>query len=371
MNRPQFRFVALVLLVITGTALAGLDNEVTRLRVQLDLVDGAHIIGVPGIESIPFRTSYAKMDIPLRQVRVLKMDADHETAAVELVKGDRLKGVMNLETLKLETLFGKVTIGVEHIRELRISPAGQGPMEGLIAWYDFSDGAALDRSTSGNHGIIHGAKPISGLAKRESQAMVFDGRSSWIEVPSKPIYNSISEISIALWICPIDDKRTERGSYSIISKQPSGQLCDQHGPTTSNHAGLFDLEMNARNDSGPSQLGQLFFSSQVSPGMCSEGHKARMKPLQMGKWHHVAVTASRVENRFRFYVDGKKVDEVTAGQIDVGRILSQPNNEPVRIGKRKDADFDRFYFCGGMDDIRIYNRVLTDREIADVCEAGK
>jgi hypothetical protein len=59
-------------------------------------------------------------------------------------------------------------------------------------------------------------------------------------------------------------------------------------------------------------------------------------------------------------------------QIETGRILSQPNKEPLRIGKRKDADFapgSNNYFNGSLDEIRIYNRVLTEDEIRRIKEA--
>jgi hypothetical protein len=307
------------------------------------------------------------MDIPLNQIVQIKIEGDHETASLKLHNGDRLHGVSNLGPLKLETVFGKISVGSEHIRELRTLIPGLGPEEGLIAWYCFDDGSAHDSSDFGNHGVVHGAKPAPDRNQRPDHAMSFNGKTSWIEVPSSPVYEALAEISVALWVCPSDDQREERASYSLVSKQPSGSLSQQHGPTTSNHGGLFDLEMNVNNG-----LGQLYFSSQVSPGMCSEGHIARMQPMPMGQWHHVVVTASKTENRVRVYVDGEKVDDVVlSSQIQVGHILSQPNNEPLRIGKRKDADFNRFYFCGSMDEIRIYNRVLSDREVEQVREARK
>lgn len=365
MNRLRYIFASAII-AIANVVLGGETETNEVLRVVLNLSDGSRIIGTPDIEFVPVETAYAKINVPLRQILAIKMEADHERASFDLMNGDKLKGVINIGPLKVVTIFGKASVGVEHIRELRTLVPGVGPVEGLIAWYRFHDGTAHDSSSFRNHGVVHGAKPAPDRNQRADHAMSFDGKRSWIEVPSSAVYDSIAEISIALWVCPVDDQREERTSYSLVSKQPSGSLSQQHGPTTSNHGGLFDLEMNV-NDG----CGQVYFSSQVSPGMCSEGHNARMQPLPMGRWHHVAVTASKAENRVKVYVDGRKVDDVVlSSQVQVGHILSQPNKEPLRIGKRKDGDFNRFYFCGSMDDIRIYNRVLSDLEVEQVCGTG-
>jgi len=93
---------------------------VTPLRLAIDLVDGSHVIGVPRIKSIPVQTAYAKMDIPLKQVRSITIENDHEGASFELQNGDKLKGILDLKPLELETIFGKVSISIEHVQSLRI-----------------------------------------------------------------------------------------------------------------------------------------------------------------------------------------------------------------------------------------------------------
>lgn len=243
---------------------------------------------------------------------------------------------------------------------MRLRPARSvPPAEGLIALYNFEGGTAQDSSGYGNDGILHGVVPAPDRHGRANCAMYFNGTNAWIEVLSSALYDSLDEISLALWVRPIDD---ERGGIeqNLISKQPSGQLSPIHSPATSNHGGLFDLNLCMAEGKG-----QVFFSSQVLPNMTSEGHVARMPPLPANQWQHLAVTVSRAENRVRVYVNGVKADDmVYTEQTRFGHILSQPNNEPIRIGKRKDADFGRRFFCGWMADVRIYNRVLRDVEVA-------
>jgi len=235
--------------------------------------------------------------------------------------------------------------------------------ERLIAEYTFNDGTACDSSGGGNHGIVHHAKPALDRRARPNRAMSFNGQNAWIEIPSTPVYDTLSEITIAFWMCPQKGTKGEHVAGSLLTKQPSGYLSKSHNAYSSNHGGLFDLSLCLHEDAL-----KLYFSSQLSPAMCSEGHIANMASLTYGTWHHVVITAKRDKNRVGFYVDGKMVDDLVYTQhTSVGHILSQPNQEPLRIGKRKDADFiPTLHFLGSMDDIRIYNRALDDTEVQQI-----
>jgi hypothetical protein len=338
------------------------------LKVLLELADGSRVIGTPGVEAVAVQTPYAKVSLPLKYILSITMEADRETASFVMKNGDKLTGVMTLGPIPLTTVFGQVTVAVEHIWQLAVMTGGNdgGTRNGLIAWYTFDDGTAKDTSEFGNHGIAHDVHPAPDRFKRMDAALAFDGRKSWIEVPSSRVYDSLAEITLAVWVCPTDVPRGTTKSYNLLSKQPSGSLSQQHGPATSNHGGLFDVNLNFNGEAW-----DVAFVSQVSQGACSDGHTFPLKSLLAGQWQHLAVTASRAENRIRVYLNGRPVgDFVCSDQIATGRILSQPTIEPLRIGKRKDADFNangNLYFGGSMDDVRIYNRVLTDDEISGIC----
>ena len=113
-------------MAMIGPAWAGNDKEESQCCLALDLDDGSHVTGVPGIESIPLQTSYAKMDIQLKEILTIRIEEDHEKASIDLRNGDKLKGVISLEPIKLETVFGTVKIGVEHIRKIDVVLSGAG-----------------------------------------------------------------------------------------------------------------------------------------------------------------------------------------------------------------------------------------------------
>ena len=60
-------------MTLTDTTWAGDAPAAPQSRLELNLVDGSHIIGVSSIESVPVRTSYAKLNLPLQQIRTIKI----------------------------------------------------------------------------------------------------------------------------------------------------------------------------------------------------------------------------------------------------------------------------------------------------------
>lgn len=136
MKRSVLDSAVWLALTLTGAAWARGEKAVPRLRLELDLVDGSHIVGTPDIESVPVQTSYARMDVGLKGLSAIRMEADHETAALDLRNGDKIKGVVSLGPIKLETVFGNVSVGVEHIRNLRVISAGDAlpPGDGPLAF---------------------------------------------------------------------------------------------------------------------------------------------------------------------------------------------------------------------------------------------
>jgi uncharacterized repeat protein (TIGR02543 family) len=230
---------------------------------------------------------------------------------------------------------------------------------GLIAEYNFTDHSASDTSGNNNHGIIHNVQATEDRHASPNSAMLFNGQDAWIEIPNSSLYDALSNITISMWISPQRGANGENRAGSLIGKQPSGYHTTSHTPYSSNHGGLFDLELSYQDNAL-----KLYFCSQFN-GSGSEGHVAENVSLQYDQWQHIAITVSRTENRVKFFVNGELVDDVIYSvYINIGHILSQLTNEPIRIGKRKDADFNpAYYFKGRMDDIKIYNRALIADEI--------
>ena len=169
MSKLKHWLVVLTALSLLSASSAEQETvESVPLRLSLDLVDGSHVIGVPNIKSVPVQTSYAKMDIPLRQIRSIKIADDHETASLELQNGDKLTAVLGVGPIELGTIFGKTTIGLEHIEQLDVVLTGRAlPQElkrGLVLHYSFDkdEGTKVsDQSGKRQDGKVHGVKWVA------------------------------------------------------------------------------------------------------------------------------------------------------------------------------------------------------------------
>ena len=79
-------------------------------------------------------------------------------------------------------------------------------------------------------------------------------------------------------------------------------------------------------------------------------------PLEVGRWYHMAAT--NVGNSATLYLDGLPI---AAGDLDI----STPSGSTFRMGY---LDDDR-RLSGAVDEVRVYNRALTAREIRAIREA--
>ncbi len=105
---------------LIGPARAEEEQPAPNPRLELEMVDGSRVIGVPVLESVSLQTSYARMEIALQHILAIKMAEDHETASIDLRNGDHLKGAVHLEAIELGTLFGKISVDLEHVSSMRV-----------------------------------------------------------------------------------------------------------------------------------------------------------------------------------------------------------------------------------------------------------
>lgn len=80
--------------------------------------------------------------------------------------------------------------------------------------------------------------------------------------------------------------------------------------------------------------------------------------LQLGKWHHYAFSFDN--NKLKFYKDGE-----LAGEVLKNFQTQFLPGDSVIVGSTANKKNDR-YLLGMIDDIKIYNRVLSDNEISEL-----
>ena len=95
----------MILLACLGTENSlGEEGEKNAIRLILDLNDGSHIMGSPTRETIPFQSSLAKVNIPLKSISAIQFKKDHETVKISFQNGDQLQGVLNLDAIEVVEL---------------------------------------------------------------------------------------------------------------------------------------------------------------------------------------------------------------------------------------------------------------------------
>ena len=348
--------VVLLAMAPGGRAWAGFDSTnqtpQQQVRLELDLVDGSHVIGVPKIESVPLQTAYARMEIPLRQILTLRIDADHETVSVEMANGDRLTGVLSLGAVELTTLFGSVSVGTEHISGMHAGlktglglPAGL--KEGLVLYYSFDkdDGNKVtDLSGKGYDGEVKDAAWTSG--GKVGGACRFDGSSSYISVGDPKDLQAVK--SISAWV----RSRSNGIRQAIVSKHAS---VNNGYPS----AGYYLLKE---------------FDNKFLMAFCVDGNpdyaaSASLSTYADDGWHHVVGVLNPGTGRVDLYVDGRNTADYN--NISPGNIKGT-SQRPFYIGRATWGDGGSgSSWNGDIDEVRVYDRVLSEGEVQSLYNAGR
>ncbi|MGY3089552.1 hypothetical protein ACVWYF_002600 [Hymenobacter sp. UYAg731] len=237
----------------------------------------------------------------------------------------------------------------------------------LVAQWKFA-GNANDATANGNNGTLK-AGTINGPTStatvkvaavgtvmpqsvpdrfgRAGQAYEFNS-GAYIEVPYKLTLNP-QAITISAWV-----KRIDNNSDNYI--------------VSLNRWTSYKFQLQ--------DFGKPFLTVNTSGGIANKDSESGIVPLNT--WTHVAT--SYVSGTMKFYVNGALVKTWT----DVtGAMAAAPQPVPLCIGQQlpnsiynssptgsQAADYFQFYgesfFKGQMDDIRIYNRALTDAEVQSI-----
>ena len=277
-------------------------------------------------------------------------------SALYLLNGIRysyyLPSAEKLEVDKLKTEINSIKSNIEkEIDSLKAEPKTDGRAsddkvadtsknkpprfedpKGMVAYYPFN-GNANDESGNGNNGTVHGATLATDRFEKANSAYRFNGRNKdYIEILSDAsLPSGKNPRTITMWIYP----------YSVVE----GTRLLSYGQWSQGNA--FDVDF-AQGSSSGRILGVVTHSY-------NSGTKTLVEPL---KWKFVSITFSK--DSIDFYFDGKLQDRIS------NLNLNTVSSGAWRIGGPL-LDRDTKECCDGiMDDIRIYNRALTEDEIKNL-----
>jgi len=329
------------LLGLTALITAAGEDAVVKaqpLRLELDLVDGSHISGTTGIETVPVETAYAKMNVPLKQIRSLQIDKDHETVTLCLQNGDKLKGVVTLTPIKLTTVFGQISVGVEHIKQLDVVPTGgalpESLRKGLVLYYSFDrdeGGKVTDASGKGHGGQVDGATWTP--QGKVGGACSFDGANDSITVPGYKGILGNDPWTVSIWF--------KRGNASAAQQEFVGW----GGWGSGVRGDIVEILLSG------GELYEHYGALDYHTGVF----------VNDTEWHHyVVVKGADTQQR---YLDGASLNKATSFTLAVG------SSSDVTIGKRQ--VMNELYFVGLLDEACLYDRALSENEVKGLYEARK
>jgi hypothetical protein len=202
----------------------------------------------------------------------------------------------------------------------------------LVGWWKLDEGSgtmALDWSGHGNNGMVKGG-PLW-VVGHDDDALQFDGVDDYVEVPHDPSLTVDTEVTVMAWI------NTER--HNSAGGDWQAILAKSNDPRSYS----FYTYTN----------GTLHFSAGASPYIGS--NSADQVPLN--EWVHVC--AMVVEGHHQYYINGED-----AGTGGTGTVLpGTADTAAFRIGLSQEGGNN---FLGMIDDVRIYNKALTQDEIQQI-----
>ena len=207
-----------------------------------------------------------------------------------------------------------------------------GINDGLVAYYPFN-GNADDQSGNGNHGGVYGAMMTADRNGNPDSAYSFDGVDDYIYVNSSQLSIAYN-LTVSVWIKNTDQNFTDGYSNYIISKGNSPYPYNDYAITL---LPSMKVMFRVTNVSG--------IEYQVSSNI-----------LNNNTFYHVVAIYDYTDSKIRLFINGNLKEEMPIS----GEIRNFNNNFYIGDWNGKSG---WHFWKGGIDDVRIYNRVLSETEI--------
>ena len=171
------------------------------------------------------------------------------------------------------------------------------------------------------------------------KSLSLDGKDSSFKVKRHPSMNvGEGEFSVAAWIKPTELRQ-------------AGIFC--LGKYSWTHGWYFDM---------PNNRGVLRIETAKSNNQPNGTVQSRPGVIRANRWQHVAAVVSRQKNETRLYVNGYEVARGTIPKANLDNLGTD-----LYIGRIQDS----VHFKGEIDEVKFYDRLLTEGEIQALLEPGR
>ena len=208
--------------------------------------------------------------------------------------------------------------------------------EELMAYWPFN-GNANDESGSGLNGEVFGALPANDRFGHSDQALYFDGLDDYVRIPHAEVLNRDS-LTISLWV----------KLHSYISPSTDRFIIGKGDDATGLSWRIYHQGVGPQDTA--SLVTDAFFP----------GREVIAKPVQADSWHHIVLQYQGAGGSMQTYVDNELVDyKILGGNIS-------KSNQDLVVGARLKNGVIQDFCQGWIDDIRIYEKILSPGEITSL-----
>ena len=206
---------------------------------------------------------------------------------------------------------------------------------GLVAYYSF-DGDASDKTGNGNDGVVFGASLTNDRFGIANKAYSFDGVDDYIEVPFNQNLNTDS-FTVSIWAKPIEVMSNRANSQNVASIVTSRDV----SPTSGFSIYQFSDD-KWRGQNGPT--GDHWYTTFGTD-------------VIINNWINIILIHSSDNNITRLFQNGIFVGESNSS-------FYSNKSKPLRVGAGgTESNSPQYFFPGEIDDLRIYNRAISENEI--------
>ena len=208
------------------------------------------------------------------------------------------------------------------------------PNNGLVGYWPFN-GNANDESVNGNNGVVEGAALTSDRYGDMGKAYSFDGQNDYISC--SPLIG-IQEITVSVWL-----KKTGLGGHLVSQNDWISAENVSFASAYEKSSNNFSVGVNSAgncNFQGSQSFTSIFYNLDSN-------------------WHHRVVTINNL-GLIRDFLDGQLINSSTVSNFQ----WCNSTSAILKFGAWWNSDVQSW--DGKIDDIGIWNRALTQDEIANL-----
>ena len=222
---------------------------------------------------------------------------------------------------------------------IAISINGQVNLDSVLIGYWPFNGNMNDESNLNNHGNNNDCLLTTDYEGTTDRAYEFNGQTSFAEIPYS--YEELTlPFSISAWV-----QKTELGAHEHIFSS-SSQLDGYYG---------IYLSVN------PEGLVQISYTDGGPLGSNSRRTKVTNSAIPLNEWVHIVVIVNGPDDMIIQFNSTIQEGEYSGAG---GELLNGENN--ALIGR---AAHNSNYWSGMIDEVRLYNRALSNEELNIICDS--